>query len=135
MAGDAIISGTETEEQTASKLDDEGDYITIETKDNNAEVLVYSSKRLDEPIAWRGLIVMNTEEELEKKGYKTYSNEEINVFWNPELCQHAGECIRGNSKVFDASRRPWVDISAAPSKEIAEIIDRCPSGALLYELK
>ena len=41
----------------------------------------------------------------------------------------------GNSKVFDVTRRPWVDLSYAPANEIAEIIDKCPSGALKYELK
>ena len=69
------------------------------------------------------------------KGYKAYENDEITVFWNPDLCQHAGECVRGNSDVFNPSNRPWVDISQASAGEIAEIIDRCPSGALKYELK
>ncbi|MBQ6629400.1 MAG: (4Fe-4S)-binding protein [Methanobrevibacter sp.] len=31
--------------------------------------------------------------------------------------------------------RPCVDLSEAPASEIAEIIDKCPSGALKYELK
>ena len=78
---------------------------------------------------------MSIKEELLENGYKAYENDEIIVFWNPDLCVHATECIRGNNKVFDVSRRPWVDISHAPAKEIAEIIDRCPSGALKYELK
>ncbi len=74
-------------------------------------------------------------EELLSKGYKAYENDEIYVFWNPDLCVHAAECIRGNSEVFDVSRRPWVDVSKAPASEIAAIIDKCPSGALKYELK
>ena len=78
---------------------------------------------------------MSLKEELTSNGYKAYENDEIIVFWNPELCEHAMECIKGNNKVFDVSRRPWVDISQAPVAEIAEIIDRCPSGALKYELK
>lgn len=76
-----------------------------------------------------------SKEELLQKGYKAYENDEICVFWKPRLCEHATECIRGNSDVFDVSRRPWVDVSQAPASEIAEIIDRCPSGALKYELK
>ena len=76
-----------------------------------------------------------SKEELLSNGYKAYENEEIIVFWNPDLCEHAGECIRGNGKVFDVARRPWVDISQAPAGEIAQIIDKCPSGALKYELK
>ena len=40
----------------------------------------------------------------------------------------------GNGKVFEVGRRPWVDLSQAPATEIADIIDRCPSKALQYEL-
>ena len=78
---------------------------------------------------------MSKKEELEKQGFKTYENEEIQVFWNPDLCQHVGKCAMGNIKVFAPTRRPWIDLSQAPAKEIAEIIDRCPSKALQYELK
>ena len=78
---------------------------------------------------------MAEKEELIAQGYKAYETDEIIVFWKPDLCEHATECIRGNDKVFDVSRRPWVDLSQAPSVEIAEIIDRCPSGALKYILK
>lgn len=77
---------------------------------------------------------MNKKEELEAQGYKTYENEDIQVFWKPRLCQHVGECARGNFNVFNPQRRPWVDVSQAPASEIADIIDRCPSKALLYEL-
>ena len=77
---------------------------------------------------------MTKKEELEAKGFKTYENEDIQVFWNPKLCQHAGKCVMGNGKVFEVGRRPWVDLSQAPATEIADIIDRCPSKALQYEL-
>ncbi len=73
--------------------------------------------------------------ELESKGYKTYENDSIQVFWNPEVCIHAGECFRGNNEVFNVGRRPWVNLSKAPAVEIAAVIDKCPSGALQYELK
>lgn len=78
---------------------------------------------------------MSIKEELINNGYKAYENEDIIVFWNPDLCQHATECIKGNNQVFDVNKRPWVDLSAAPAKEISTIIDKCPSGALKYELK
>lgn len=78
---------------------------------------------------------MSKKEELEKQGFKTYENDEIQVFWNPNLCQHVGKCAMGNIKVFALARRPWIDLSQAPAKEIADIIDRCPSKALQYELK
>ncbi|MBR4447874.1 (4Fe-4S)-binding protein [Methanobrevibacter sp.] len=78
---------------------------------------------------------MSKKEELISKGYKAYENNEIIVFWKPDLCEHAAECIRGNNQVFDVNRRPWVDVSAASAEEISKIIDKCPSGALKYEIK
>ena len=78
---------------------------------------------------------MSIKEKLISQGYKAYENDEIIVFWKPDLCEHATECIRGNNNVFDVSRRPWVDLSQAPASEIAEIIDKCPSEALKYVLK
>ena len=50
-------------------------------------------------------------------------------------CQGGMSKIGGNPDVFDPKRRPWVDLSKADAKEIGEIIDRCPSKALQYELK
>lgn len=77
---------------------------------------------------------MSKKEQLEDQGFKTYETEDIQVFWNPKLCQHVGECFRRNFSVFNPQRRPWVDLSQAPATEIADIIDRCPSKALQYEL-
>jgi len=66
---------------------------------------------------------------------RTYENEEIRVIWNPESCTHVGECVRGNPLVFDPMRRPWIDLTQACAKDIAAVIDRCPSGALRAEMK
>ena len=78
---------------------------------------------------------MTKREELEQQGFKTYENDEIQVFWNPSICQHAGKCAKGNINVFNPKRRPWIDLSQAPAEEIAAILDQCPSKALQYELK
>ena len=43
-----------------------GTEITIEVGDAPAEVLFLSAPRLNEPIAWYGPIVMNTQDELQK---------------------------------------------------------------------
>ncbi|NME81928.1 pirin family protein [Clostridium sp. SM-530-WT-3G] len=63
LLGDIKVSGTEVSEKTAAKLG-EGDSVILETGDHGAEVLLYSSKKLDEPVAWYGPIVMNTQKEL-----------------------------------------------------------------------
>jgi len=42
----------------------EGDLVKISTVEENVRFLLVSGKPLNEPVAWRGPIVMNTEEEL-----------------------------------------------------------------------
>ena len=78
---------------------------------------------------------MSKKEEWGSRGYKTYENNDITVFWNPDVYQHAGKCARGNGEVFNPKRRPWIDLSQASAVEIASIIDQCPPGTLQYELK
>jgi len=63
---------------------------------------------------------------------KSYSNDEIKVFWRPELCIHSANCLIGLPGVFDSLERPWVNINGASSKDIMKTIDTCPSRALLY---
>ncbi len=63
---------------------------------------------------------------------KEYTNEEIVVCWKPEKCIHSRNCVRGLPEVFNRSKRPWINMSAATSEEIMKVIDRCPSGALSY---
>ncbi len=65
LIGDVYIKDTHVQEKTAIKLTN-GDELEINTKDNNAQLLYVSSKRLDEPIVWGGPIVMNTIDELNK---------------------------------------------------------------------
>lgn len=63
LLGDAYIGGELVKEKTAVKLTS-GDQVEIKATDDKAQVLFISSKRLDEPVAWGGPIVMNTREEL-----------------------------------------------------------------------
>ena len=65
LLGDAYIGGELLKEKTAVKLTP-GDHVEIKATDERAQVLFISSKRLDEPVAWGGPIVMNTKEELNK---------------------------------------------------------------------
>ncbi len=46
-------------------LFEDGDQIIVETEDNPVRFLLLSGKPINEPIAWYGPIVMNTQEELE----------------------------------------------------------------------
>lgn len=64
---------------------------------------------------------------------KRYTSDAITVTFVAQRCIHAAKCVRGLPAVFDKSRRPWVLPSAAPAEEIAEVVERCPTGALHYE--
>ncbi len=54
-------------------LFDDGEQITISTKDKTVRFLFMSGKPIGEPIAWRGPIVMNTQEELQT-AFEEYQN-------------------------------------------------------------
>ncbi|MEM9717705.1 MAG: (4Fe-4S)-binding protein [Bacteroidota bacterium] len=64
---------------------------------------------------------------------RTYTNGEITVVWKPNLCKHTGVCLRGLPKVFSLRQRPWINMTAASSEEIVQLVDECPSGALTIE--
>ncbi|MDX1479636.1 MAG: (4Fe-4S)-binding protein [Saprospiraceae bacterium] len=61
---------------------------------------------------------------------KTYSNGEITVAWQPDLCIHSERCFHGLPSVFNPKARPWIDIEGASSEEIVAQVNQCPSGAL-----
>lgn len=73
-----------------------------------------------------------TEEMLLEAGYKKYVGKGIDIFYSKDICQHVGNCIRGNSEVFKVGRRPWIIPDNADVKEDIRIINTCPSGALKY---
>lgn len=61
---------------------------------------------------------------------REYANGELVVEWWPTLCFHSHNCVRALPQVFDASRRPWVDVDAASADEVEAAVRLCPSGAL-----
>lgn len=65
LKGNAIIAGKEYEEKTAISTT-KGNELDIEVNEEDTEILFLSAPRLDEPIAWGGPVVMNTQSELEK---------------------------------------------------------------------
>ncbi len=62
--------------------------------------------------------------------HRLYETEDIAVFWNSDKCRHAKQCIHGSPRTFNPSRRPWIDVSKAPTAEIWQAISACPSGAV-----
>ena len=69
----------------------------------------------------------------EPKREHAYASDAIRVLWDARRCIHVAECVRGLPRVFDPRRRPWVEPGAAEADAIAEVIRRCPTGALHYE--
>lgn len=65
---------------------------------------------------------------------KEYGNDELIVYWSPELCVHAKACVRILPGVFRPDERPWVNLEGASAREVILAVDRCPSGALRYSL-
>jgi len=66
-------------------------------------------------------------------GGRRYRNNEITVFWKPDACVHASYCYRELIEVFDPGRRPWVDMNAAPTERIMEVVNMCPTEALTWK--
>ena len=65
---------------------------------------------------------------------KQYTNGELTVYWEPEKCRHAMECVSGCPEVFNVNNRPWIDMSGADTKKIYDTVKKCPTGALTCEL-
>ena len=63
---------------------------------------------------------------------QTYAGAGFEVTYDAETCIHAAECVRGLPEVFDPQARPWVRPERAPAERIAEVVARCPSGALRF---
>ncbi len=64
IGGQGRINGTEVADGNLVLFDD-GDEIALKSDDMPLRFLLCSGKPIKEPIAWRGPIVMNTEDELE----------------------------------------------------------------------
>jgi uncharacterized Fe-S cluster protein YjdI/CDGSH-type Zn-finger protein len=63
---------------------------------------------------------------------KVYRGKDVEVSFDLDLCIHVAECLRGDRRVFDLNRRPWVLPDLATPDEVEEVVRLCPSGALLY---
>jgi CDGSH-type Zn-finger protein/uncharacterized Fe-S cluster protein YjdI len=64
-----------------------------------------------------------------------YEGDSILVTYDLGRCLHAAECVRGLPEVFDPDSKPWVDPDGADADRVAEVIHRCPTGALQYRRK
>jgi uncharacterized Fe-S cluster protein YjdI len=63
---------------------------------------------------------------------QTYPGEGFAVTFDPTVCIHAAECVRGLPRVFRPTERPWVRPAESAADEIARVVARCPTGALQF---
>ena len=61
-----------------------------------------------------------------------YTGPDITVWYDARRCRHAADCVHGNPAVFDTKRKPWILPELASAEEVAEVVRRCPTGALHY---
>lgn len=74
-----------------------------------------------------------TESDLLALGYRKYYSDDLDVFYNKDICAHVGNCVRGDSNVFEVGRRPWIITSnAASAEQCITVVNSCPSGALKW---
>ena len=62
--------------------------------------------------------------------HRLYETEDIAVFWDSDRCRHEKRCRSISPETFDIQRRPWIDLTLAPTAKIWEAVSACPSGAL-----
>jgi uncharacterized Fe-S cluster protein YjdI len=66
---------------------------------------------------------------------RVYTGAEVTVRYEARRCIHFAECVHGLPAVFDTEQHPWVAPDGAAAADVAEVVRRCPSGALHYELR
>ena len=70
----------------------------------------------------------------DEKTRKLYTGPIVDVTFDGELCIHSGNCTGGMPSVFNTSKRPWVNPTAAETSqeadELRRVVATCPTGAL-----
>ncbi len=69
-----------------------------------------------------------------KKVFK-YPGTNMDVSWDKRLCIHVGECTRASGALFQSGRDPWGQPDLGQPDYVAEVVQRCPTGALYVERK
>jgi len=70
----------------------------------------------------------------EKKVF-IYDGAQADVHWDGRLCIHIGECGRAHNELFVGGQQPWCQPDQVSPDEVADVVKRCPTGALSYERK
>jgi CDGSH-type Zn-finger protein/uncharacterized Fe-S cluster protein YjdI len=71
----------------------------------------------------------------DSKDLYTYEGEAVDVQWDRRLCIHVGECGRAEGELFVGGRQPWCQPDLVQIRNVEEVVERCPTGALVYRRK
>ena len=63
---------------------------------------------------------------------RTYRGRDVEVSFDLDVCIHVGARLAGAPGVFELHRRPWIQPDADDADAVADVVQRCPSGALQY---
>jgi CDGSH-type Zn-finger protein/uncharacterized Fe-S cluster protein YjdI len=69
------------------------------------------------------------------KSVHTYEGERADVTWDGRLCIHVGECGRSRGELFVTGRNPWCQPDLTTDEDVADVVGRCPTGALTLHRK
>lgn len=64
-----------------------------------------------------------------------YKAGEITILWKPDVCIHAGVCVKTLPQVYHPNAKPWITAENATIQELTDQIAKCPSGALSIKEK
>lgn len=72
---------------------------------------------------------------MSDKKVHDFPGEKTDVHWDSRLCIHVGECGRANNDLFVGGRQPWCKPDEVSADEVADVVSRCPTGALTFTRK
>jgi len=61
---------------------------------------------------------------------RDYPGRSYTVRYDSKRCIHAEECVHSAPQVFDPKARPWIQPDNATAEHLAQVVARCPTGAL-----
>jgi NTE family protein len=110
---------------------------TLERVRASPDVRLACQLRPDQDIAVVPLFSAQNANSPQRTTYEVrhYDAENITISYDAKRCIHAEECVRSLPRVFDPGRRVWVDVTQGNAGEIANVVQRCPTGALHFRRK
>jgi CDGSH-type Zn-finger protein/uncharacterized Fe-S cluster protein YjdI len=70
----------------------------------------------------------------DKDIYK-YDGDAVDVHWDRRLCIHIAECGKAQGELFVGGRKPWCQPDLVQLRNVTDVCERCPTGALTYQSK